>query len=43
MKKKKNPKAYIKHYYTKTAEEFCNKITKGNAHFHTHHPEYIGK
>jgi len=39
---KKNPKAYIKHYYTKTAEEFCNKITKGNAHFHTHHPEYIG-
>ena len=37
-----NPKAYIKHYYTKTAEEFCNKITKGNAHFHKNHPEYIG-
>ena len=38
---KKNPKAYIKHYYTKTAEEFCNKLTKGNAHFHKHHPKYI--
>ena len=21
-----NPKAYIKHFYTKTAEEFCDKI-----------------
>ena len=30
------------YYNSETAEEFCNKITKGNAHFHTHHPEYIG-
>lgn len=38
----KEPKAYIKHYYTKTAEEFCNKLNKGNAHFHKNHPEYQG-
>ncbi len=36
-----SPLAYIKHYYTKTAEEFCNKINKGNAHFHKNHPKYI--
>ena len=36
----KNPKAYIKHFYTKTAEEFCDKLNKGNAHFHKNHYHY---
>ena len=36
------PQAYIKHYYTKTVEEFCKKIIKGNAHFNINHPDYIG-
>ena len=27
------PEIYIKHFYTKTAEEFCNKIKKGDVHF----------
>lgn len=36
----KNPKAYIKHYYTKTVEEFCKKINKGDAHFNKNHPQY---
>ena len=35
------PKAYIKHFFTKTAEEFCEKLKKGNAHFHKHNPEYL--
>lgn len=39
-KKEISPLAYIKHYYTKTVEEFCNKIKKGNAHFHKKHPFY---
>ena len=37
----KQPKAYIKHFYTKTAEEFCHKIKRGHAHFHKNHPNYI--
>jgi len=36
-----NPKAYIKHFYTKTAEEFCNKIIKGDVHFPENHPDYL--
>ena len=36
----KNPKAYIKHYYTKTVEEFCYKLCKGNAHFNKYHHNY---
>ena len=36
----KKPKAYIEHYYTKTVEEFCNKLRKGHAHFHKNHKEY---
>ena len=36
-----SPKAYIKHFYTKTAEEFCSKLKKGNAHFHKNHKQYI--
>ena len=36
----KNQKAYIKHYYTKTAEEFCYKLRKGDAHFNKFHPNY---
>jgi hypothetical protein len=35
-----NPKAFLKHYYTKTAEEFCNKLRKGNAHFNKYHADY---
>jgi hypothetical protein len=37
----KKPQAYIKHFYTKTAEEFCNKINKGDGHFHKSHPESL--
>ena len=37
----KNHQAYIKHYYTKTVQEFCNKINKVNAHFNKKHPLYI--
>ena len=37
----KNPKAFIKHFYTKTVEEFCDKINKGHAHFHKNHTKYI--
>ena len=36
----KKSKAYIKHYFTKTAEEFCYKLKRGNAHFHKNHSEY---
>ena len=36
----RRPKAYIKHYYTKTAEEFCYKLKKGHAHFHKNHKNY---
>ena len=36
-----SPLAYIKHYHIKTVEEFCNKIKKGNAHFHNYHPNYM--
>lgn len=36
-----NLTAFIKHYSTKTAEEFCYKIKKGNAHYHKKHPNYI--
>jgi hypothetical protein len=36
-----DPHAYIKHYYTKTVEEFCLKISKGHAHFHKNHFEYV--
>ena len=36
----KNSIAYIKHFYSKTVEEFCHKINKGNAHFHRNHPQY---
>lgn len=28
-----NPFAYIRHYYTKTAEEYCNKVLRGDAQF----------
>ena len=34
------PKSFIKHYFTKTAEEFCIKIKKGHAHFHKNHSLY---
>jgi len=35
------PLAYIKHYYTKTVEEFCLKIKRGNAHYYNQHPNYM--
>jgi hypothetical protein len=35
------PEAYIKHFYTKTVEEFCDKLKKGHAHFHREHPKYL--
>jgi len=37
----KEPVAYIKHFYTKTAEEFCNKINKGDGIYHKSHPERL--
>ena len=40
---KNNSKAYIKHYYTKTVEEFCKKIIKGDAHFHRNHSKFMRK
>ena len=36
----KNPKAYIKHFFTKTVKEFCDKLYKGNAHFYKNHYNY---
>ena len=36
----KKPKAYIKHFFTKTVREFCNKLNKGNAHYHKNHTQY---
>ena len=36
----KKPKAYIKHFYTKTAEEFCEKMKKGGGHINKSHPKY---
>ena len=30
----KIPKAFIKHFFTKTAEEFCIKLKRGDAHYH---------
>ena len=38
--KENNHKAYIKHYYSKTVEEFCLKLNRGNAHFHRNHLKY---
>ena len=40
IKFEKNPKAFIKHFYTKTAEEFCDKIKRGHAHYHKNHKYY---
>ena len=35
-----NYKIFIKHFYTKSAEEFCNKIKKGDVQFHKNQPNY---
>ena len=35
-----NNNAFIKHFYTKSAQEFCNKIIKGDAQFHKNQPDY---
>ena len=34
------PESYIKHFYTKTAEEFCTKILKGGGNINSNHPRY---
>jgi len=36
-----NSEAFIKHFYTKTSEEFCFKIKRGDAHFHKEQSDYI--
>ena len=36
----RKPESYIKHFYTKTAEEFCMKIKRGGGHFNNGHPKY---
>ena len=36
----KNPEAFIVHYYTKTAEEFCQKLNKGDAHYNRKYKSY---
>ena len=41
IKNNNNSKAFIKHFYTKTAEEFCNKIIKGDVQFHKNHQKYL--
>ncbi len=41
-KYKKNSTAFLKHFITKTAEEFCIKINRGDAHFYKNHPKYKG-
>ena len=33
LHKENNSISYLKHYYTKTAEEYCNKINKGDVQF----------
>ena len=38
----KHPKTFIKHFYTKTAEEFCDRIKRGHVHFHKNHKDYQG-
>ena len=37
---KNNPSVFIKHFFTKTAEEFCNKMKRGDAHYNKKNPEY---
>jgi hypothetical protein len=41
FKPPKKPEAFIKHFYTKSAEEFCNKINKGDGHFYKNHPHQL--
>jgi len=41
FKPPKKPEAYIKHFYTKSVEEFCNKINKGDGHFYKNHPKHF--
>ncbi len=35
-----NNLAFIKHFYTKTAKEFCNKLTKGDIYYSKDNPSY---
>ena len=41
IKNNNNSKAFIKHFYTKTAQEFCNKILKGDVQFNKNYQKYI--
>lgn len=36
----RNSSIIIKHFFTKTAKEFCNKIKRGDAHFNENNPFY---
>ena len=36
-----DPEAWVNHYYTKTVEEFCNKIEKGDVHYSKNHPQFL--
>ena len=36
----REPESYIKHFYTKTVEEFCKKIKRGGGHYNNDHPNY---
>ena len=36
----KNPNAFIKHFFAKTAEEFCYKMKRGDAHYNKMNPQY---
>lgn len=36
----REPESYIKHFYTKTVEEFCRKIKRGGGHYNYNHPKY---
>ena len=38
--KVRNNNAFIKHFFTKTVEEFCNKIKRGDAHFNKKNPYF---
>ena len=38
----KHPKTFIKHFYTKTVEEFYDRIKRGHVHFHKNHKDYQG-
>lgn len=40
IKCKSNSMSYLKHFYSKTLEELCKKIKRGDAHFNKNNPKY---